>query len=196
MVLVLVGLVLSQTPAAPGEKSQELCSERVLAQLPAGVTEFEKLFQEQAQTPEDALKLWFDAIMLSIDPPTRERGLVMLGQATWSYRDQPDWRRSGLGSSLYQTLRNRPYLFNSYTKGASPTNGYAVDPNNYRLDILSSRARDDGDRYTVILACSGDTPRQVVLRRDPESMLYYVENFSGLLGEIQAPVGPTLRPRW
>lgn len=184
-------------PLSPGERMQERSVDpKQVRQSPAFV-EFQERFQARAQEPEAALKLWFDAALIVATAPTpqvRDQARAMLGSATWTFRDDPDWWQASRTRTLRDVLRNRPYTLASYCKGARPSNGYDVDPANYRLDLLVLKVDEKAARAQAVLGCSGaDSPRQVTLRRDPETGLYYVEGFVGLLPQVDPP---QMHGRW
>ncbi len=161
------------------------------ASLPTTVEELKERHAAQASTPEAALKLWFDSVFATMNRETGEEGAAMLGYLTIPYKDSPQWYRQSSARTFVERIKERPHIFRSYAKGSSPTNGYAMDPNNYELEVVSCMADSSGRGWAVVIRSSGaDSPRPVYLKKSDQTGLYYVDTFSNVYVDVRPPVDP------
>lgn len=161
------------------------------AELPKSLDELKARHADQGKTPEGALKLWFDAVLVSTDPANGETGPAMIGYLTVPYKDQQHWYRLSTARTFVERIQQKPYIFKSYAKGATPANGYAMDPNDYQLDITSSKQDDHGRGWAIAVKSGGaDSARKVYLRQSTSTGLYYVDTFNSLFVDVRSPVDP------
>jgi hypothetical protein len=159
----------------------------------AGVAEFgdwKKRHLEAGKTPEGALELWFEALFLYLEPESREVGRAGLQHLTISLRDDDGWERRPSSSRFVSRMRDpsHHHIFRSYAEGATPENGYAMDPESFQLRIEESSRDAHGRGWKVLLRSSGaDNPRPVYLRRSTTSGLWFVDGFANVYVGIRPP---------
>lgn len=153
--------------------------------LPVDYQDFKARYARQAVTPEGAVKLYFDAVFCYINPATRAEASKML---RYSMRLQQGWERGG----LYQTFVSRmvdPYyshIFRSFAAGTSVHNGYAMSPDNYRLDVIKIwDGHSTGDLQVSLRSSGADNPRPVYVRQ--YDGLWFVTNNAATYTEVRRP---------
>jgi hypothetical protein len=81
----------------------------------------------------------------------------------------------------------REYFFRSYAVGATPQNNYAMDRNDYRLDIVKRwSGHSSGDLQLSLRNGGADNPRVVYLRKFDG--LWFVTNNSSTFLDVRRPV--------
>lgn len=95
--------------------------------LPSSVEEFRARQATEATTAQGAAKLWFDAALVYETNPVLGTRLLSIAM-----KDK-EWMATV--PHLLDTLRLKPYVLRSYLKGATPEDGYRVNPDSYELDI-------------------------------------------------------------
>jgi hypothetical protein len=148
---------------------------------------------EEGKTPEGAIKLWFDALYLSLDPATRQLGRDLLQYLTIPLRDDDQWHRRPSNQTFVSRLDDHRYhhIFRSYAEGATPENGYSLDPTSYSLQIAGSERDKYGRGWKILLVSSGaDNPRPVYLKQSTTSDLWYVNSYANVYVGIRAPKLP------
>jgi hypothetical protein len=145
---------------------------------------------EEGKTPEGAIKLWFDALYLSLDPATRQLGRDLLQHLTIPLKDDDQWRRRPSNQTFVARLDDPRYhhIFRSYAEGATPENSYALDPTSYSLRISGSERDQYGRGWKILLVSSGaDNPRPVYLKQSTTSDLWYVNSYANVYVGVRAP---------
>jgi hypothetical protein len=146
--------------------------------------------QEEGKTPDGAIKLWFDALFMALDPATRELGRDLLQYLTVPLRDDDQWYRRPSNQTFVSRLDDPRYhhIFRSYAEGTTPENDYAVDPASYRLQIAGSERDQYGRGWKILLVSSGaDSPRPVYLRQSTTSGLWFVNSYANVYVGIRPP---------
>jgi hypothetical protein len=145
---------------------------------------------EDGKTPEGAIKLWFDALYLSLDPATRQLGRDLLQYLTIPLKDDDQWHRRPSNQTFVARLDDPRYhhIFRSYAEGATPENGYSHDPTSYTLQIKGSERDQYGRGWKILLVSSGaDNPRPVYLKQSTTSDLWYVSSYANVYVGIRSP---------
>lgn len=148
---------------------------------------------ELGTTPDGALKLWFEGLFLYSDPASRDLGRRVLQHLTLPFKDDPTWDERPSNLLFAGRLRDPAFshIFRSYAKGATPANGYAMDPVAFELEIRSSRSDAHGRGWRVLLASSGaDSPRPVYLKQSSQSGLWFVDGFANVYVGVRPPQSP------
>ncbi|WP_367339556.1 hypothetical protein [Aminivibrio sp.] len=156
-----------------------------LAALPKNYGEFKARYAQEGQTPEGAAKLYFDAVFCYINPDTRAEGSKML---RYSLRLRQGWESSPNNRTFVERMEDpdREYLFRSYAVGATPQNNYAMDRNNYRLDIIKRwSGHSSGDLQLQLRNGGADNPRPILLRKFDG--LWFVTNNSSTFVDVRRP---------
>jgi len=160
-----------------------VCSTAV-AQLPADVAQFQEQMTGRATSPQGAAKLWFDAVMVYT---TRDKaqGTAMITEMT---KDK-DWEATM--SYFVDALNNKAHLFRSYTKGATPDNGYRTDPDKYELVIVGKAHTrpfadyPEGEVVKLSLKSGGaELPRPMFMQRN-EDGIYKAREFSSICVDVR-----------
>ncbi len=148
---------------------------------------------ELGRTPDGALQLWFEGAFLYADPATRDLGRRVLEHLTLPFKGDPTWDERPSNQLFASRLRDpaHHHIFRSYARGATPANGYAVDPAAFELRVRSSRADGHGRGWRVLLESSGaDSPRPVYLRQGSDSGLWFVDGFANVYVGVRPPLTP------
>lgn len=140
-------------------------------------------YRSAGSDPSSVLPVWFHALLLYSEPQTIGTGRAVLQELN-SY---PSWETGSSGYFFKQQIESSPYIVRSYFAGATPENGYALDPNN--LEITITRV-DPGDGYTKIFVQSSgaDSPRPITLKLN-DSGLWQVDEFSSIYAGVRSPKG-------
>ena len=161
------------------------------------VTDFEgmkALHAEVGTSPEGALKLWFDAVFLYMDPETRDVGRQCLSYLTIGLKDDPDWDRTPSNRIFVDRMKDEAYhhIFRSYAKGATPDNGYRMDVAGFALDVEQSARDAHGRGWKVVLRSGGaDMPRPVYLKQSTSTDLWYVSLWANVYVDVRPPRDPS-----
>ena len=172
-------------PASTVQPVQQAAQALSASGLPTTYSVFKARCQSACQTPEGAVRMYFDAVYNYLDPAQREEASKML---RYILHAGPGWERSPNYNTFVQRLRDpaHHYIFRSFAAGTSPENGYRMTPDNYRLTITGKRQQAD-DFVAVHLVSSGaDSPRLVTLRRHEDGQWYVFSN-AGTYAQVRAP---------
>lgn len=147
------------------------------------------LYSQSATTPEGALKVWLTVTIMTASPNLGEhlRGRALLTELTPSLQGDPSpwWSRNST-DMFVSRLNTKGYIFYSYAVGATPANDYALDPNDWALNVESSRQDDYGRGWRVAIRSGGaDSPRPVYLTQ--QNGLWYVDQFNNVYVDIRPP---------
>ncbi len=157
---------------------------------PADLEGWKQRHSELGKTPEGALKLWFDAVFLCLDPARRELGRQVLQELSLPLRNDDTWYHRPSNRTFVTRLEDSSYhhIFRSYAKGTAPENGYAMDPGDYQLRIEGSQRDAHGRGWRLLLVSSGaDNPRPVYLRQSDKTGLWYVDGYGNVYVGIRPP---------
>ncbi|MBQ3626864.1 MAG: hypothetical protein II948_09005 [Synergistaceae bacterium] len=162
------------------------------AKLPATYKEFKARYQNEAKTPQGAVKLYFEGVFAFINPETRAEGGKMLRYAM--YADRPIER-----STYYATFVERMkdpdynYAFRSYAEGATPENNYSMNPDNFKIRFADKGKKDPGGYLRLGLRSSGaDSPRVVWVKKYDDG-LWYVINNAATYVQVKEPKSEQIR---
>ncbi len=152
--------------------------------LPQNYTEWEANALAAQETPEGALKMFFDAVFCYIDPAKRDEGRKML--ATIMHTEE-GWDRRPSNATFASRLKDTNYhhIFRSFAKGTSPENGYAMNPDDYELLIASKSPESDYLRVLVD-STGADSHRITWVKQYPDGK-WYVINCAGLYVGVRPP---------
>jgi hypothetical protein len=77
-------------------------------------------------------------------------------------------------------------LWRSYAKGATPENGYRMDPGHWELNFDRGYIEDNNLGIGLKLKSAGaDRPRVVYVTKNEKTGLYYVTNWKELLNDVR-----------
>ncbi len=187
----ILGLLLAFTTAAP------LSAKTVtLPGLPGSVSEFIKMRNQMAKTPEGGAALFVSAMIAY----SKDRDLGMkLFTIALDRRNVIKSRRGvykgyrPAGHFMYfiKRLNSRKYLASCYILGTSPSNGYAL-PSSYKLEITRNRYSKGSDgSIKVFVKCSGaDSPRPLRMKKNNRG-IWKVKSASSLFVGIRKPASTT-----
>lgn len=150
---------------------------------PGTYQEFKARYQQEARTPEGALKMYFVAVFSYIDESTRAEGSKMLRYAM--HVDRP-LEESPNYVTFLERLRDKDenHVFRSFAAGSSPENNYRMSIDDFELMIV--RQTEEADYLRVLLSSSGaDSPRSVWVKE--YDGLWYTINNSGTYLRVRAP---------
>lgn len=155
----------------------------VLAKLPRDVDEFRDRQTKEATRPEGAAKLWFEAIYTYGKEATRDAGRKMLSLGMVDEK----WEKN---TYFVDRMRTKPHIFRSYAQGATPGNGYKMDPDQFALQIVASEADKFREgAWRLMLQSSGtDKPRPLVLVKGADG-LWRVQTYNDIYGDVAPPAG-------
>ncbi|MCL2325893.1 MAG: hypothetical protein FWC40_05270 [Proteobacteria bacterium] len=153
------------------------------AKPPADMAEFQNRFVVEAKTPEGAVKLWFQGLLLWQNVVTRDLGRKILLATT---HDLPANFET---SAPHQTFRNRtfhePWIAWSFCAGTSPANGYKTDLDKCELTFTGSR--EEYDSWAVWLKSSGaDSNRKISLIKRADG-IWMISNYPGMYAGVRPP---------
>lgn len=153
--------------------------------LPRDYQDFKARYARQGVTPEGAVKLYFDAVFCYINPATRAEASKML---RYSMRLQQGWERSSFHRIFVERMEDPHYthIFRSFAAGTSVHDGYAMSPDNYRLDVIKIwDGHSSGDLQVRLRSSGADNPRSVYVRQ--YDGLWFVTNNAGTFAEVRYP---------
>ena len=159
------------------------CGE-AFAELPHSYKEFKARYRTEARTPEGALKLHFEAIFCYLDPATRAEGSKMVRYSM--YYPKPIEQSYNL-ATFVERLKDpkQRHIFRSYAAGTSPENSYAMDPNDFELELIGKRLDSDGYTKIEISSSGADSPRRVWMKE--HDGLWYTENNTAVYVQVREP---------
>lgn len=162
------------------------------AELPKTLDELKQRHAEAGKTPEGALKLWFDACFVFMNPDTRPAGAEMIQYLTIPYKDQPKWFEAASARLFVERLTRaeHQHIFRSYAKGTSPENAYAMDPNEWELNWQRNNPNHEKGLQCYIVSTGADTPRPVYMKQSNQTQLWYVSDHANVYTGIRPPVDP------
>ena len=169
--------------------SAVLYSHTAQAELPRDYQEFKARYQQQARTPEGALKLYFEAVFCYINETTRSEGAKMLRYAM--HVDRP-LEQARSYTTFIERMRDpdENHVFRSFAVGTSPQNSYQMSPDNFELMI--TRSTPEPDYLKLYLQSSGaDSPRGIWMKE--YDGLWYTINNAGTYSQVREPQSRTKR---
>lgn len=173
------------------------------AELPKTLEEFQAQVAEKATDPKGATKLFFDGIFIYLNGEKELGKLCIMEMSRYK-----EWGESQ-HRMLLERMESQPYIYRSYAKGATPDNGYQMDPNEYELvfhgevNLKPYTDKDEG-AYAKLFVRSGgaDSPRSLTLMRNSQGQ-YKVYEFSTINVGVRPPkaaLDPSLPeskdPKW
>lgn len=160
------------------------------AELPKSLEDLQGRIPTEAKTPEGAIKLWFDCVFVYLGGD-KELGAQLITEMT---KDK-DW--AGTMSYFVDAMDNKPYVWRSYVKGATPENKYQMDPNEYELELrdVTLKPYDDYEEGKVVrikvFSSGADSLRPFFLERNSRGE-YKAREFSSLCVGVKPPVEPVI----
>lgn len=106
----------------------------------------------------------------------------------YSLHEQKNWEKSAAWATFVSRLKDPSYhyIFRSFAQGTSPQNSYAMDPDDYQLIFVGTRAETDYVQVTL-KSTGADSPRPVQVRKF-EDGLWYVTNNHGTYVQVRPSV--------
>jgi len=146
-------------------------------------------YNQSATTPEGAVKVWLTVVMMATSGNLSEhlRGRELLTELTPDLQGDPSpwWERTST-DRFVERINTKAYIFGSYAVGATPANGYALDPNGWQLNVESSAQDGYGRGWRVSIRSGGaDTSRPVYLQQIDG--LWYIDEFANVYVDIRPP---------
>jgi len=164
-------------------------SQPVLVTSLTSAAQVRDLYAAEAVTPEGALKVWLTcAIMMTSRNLNEYRlGRGLIGELTLPHQGNPEWYTLYSQRTFLGRLDSHPHTFRSYAVGATPTNGYAMDPNAWQLNVASSAADASRGWRVSITSGGADSPRPVYLRQGDDG-LWYVNEYANVYVDVRPPL--------
>lgn len=134
------------------------------AKLPEDMADYQNRYAKEATTPEGALKLWHEGLMLYQEPISRSLGKKILVAITEGM--PADFEKNAMHATFVNRVIEEPQIIRSYCAGTSPENAYKADPNNCELTITRSTEEYDGTWAIWLKSSGADSTRKVVLTKD------------------------------
>lgn len=154
------------------------------ARLPRNFQTFRDEYKRVAKTPEGAARMFFDAVYAYLEEDLNEEASNMVALCL---REKPGWEKRATYSYFAERLYDRPYIFRSYAKGTSPKNNYAMNPENYTLNIVE--VKDDpayvGAKRVSIRSSGADSLRPLILRN--YNGYWFVSNCCAIYSDVRFP---------
>lgn len=145
---------------------------------------------EKGATPEGALELWFDAVLLYLDEESRDQAREAIEYLTIRFKDEPKWDGQPSNRIFVERLRDPAYshIFRSYAVGTNPENAYSIGPAGFDLNVEESAEDKYGRGWRILLRSSGaDASRPVYMKRSTSTGLWYVSEFANVYVGIRPP---------
>ncbi len=177
---ILVTVVLAVLIAIPAQ-----------AQLPQTLDEMKAQHVLLGAEPQGAVKNFLDACFVYMNPETRSAGREMLQYLTIPLKSDANWDRLPSNRLFAERLTDERYahVWRSYAVGATPANGYAMDPNEWELNFERTHRHDDDERGLQVYLRSGgaDAPRVVYVLQSTQTDLWYVNIWNSLFVDVRPP---------
>ena len=171
-----------------------LCCSAAYAALPKTYKDFKARYQEEASTPEGAVKMYFEGVFAFMNPETRAEAGKMLRYALYS---ETPIERSTYYATFVERMKDPDYnyCFRSYAQGSTPENDYSMDPDDFKIMFAGKAVRDPGGYLRLPLKSSGaDSPRIVWVKKYDDG-LWYVINNAATYVQVKDPRSVVLRRR-
>lgn len=154
------------------------------AKLPEDMADYQNRYAKEAKTPEGALKLWHEGLMLYQESISRDLGRKILVAIT----DQlpADFEKNSMHATFVNRVTTEPQIIRSYCAGSTPENNYKADPNKCELTITRSTEEYDGTWAIWIKSSGADSTRKVVLTKDGEH--WKISSYPGIYMGIRPAV--------
>ncbi len=135
-------------------------------------------------TPEGAVKMYFDGVYSYMNPKTRNEGQKML---RYILREDADWDTKPSMNTFVSRMKdpNQHYIFKSFAKGSTPENGYLMDINNYELMFVNKAKETDYTRV-MIKSSGSDTDKGVWVKQFSDGNWHVINN-ANLYGNVRKP---------
>ena len=153
------------------------------AKLPQNYSEFKARYQSEGRTMEGAAHLYFEAVFSYLNESTRSEASKMLRYAM--YMPMPLEQ-----SNSYKTFVDRMkdsdfhYIFRSFAEGTSPENSYAMSPDKFKLNIVSTRKESDFT-HLFLRSSGADSPRSIWMQE--HDGLWYTINNASTYSQVREP---------
>lgn len=168
------------------------------AQLPQTLDEMKAQHVLLGVQPEGAVKSFIDACFVYANPETRDQGREMLQYLAIPLKSDANWDSSPGNRLFAERLTDERYahVWRSYAVGATPENGYQMDPSNWELNFERIHRHDDDDRGLQVYLRSGgaDTSRVVYVKQSTTTGLWYLNIWHTLFVDIRPPAQDA--PAW
>jgi hypothetical protein len=162
------------------------------AALPVSLDDFKAQHAELAKTPEGAAKCLFDAVYVYMNEETRDAGREMIQYVIIEFKDEPKWDSLPTSRIFVERMKDPAYhhIFRSYAKGTSPENGYAMDPNDYELNVERANPNHDKGFQLYLRSSGADIARPIYLKQSTTTQLWYILDHKNIYTGIRPPKDP------
>ncbi len=143
--------------------------------------------------PIEALKLWFEAVFLYLEPDSRDLGRGLLQYLTIPFKQDTSWDRRPSNGTFVARMKDarHHHIFRSYARDSLPENGYRLDPASWQLAVERSVEDPHGRGWTVAVRSSGaDSARPVYLKKSTKTGLYFVDKHANVYVGVRPPQDP------
>ena len=171
--LIFVILALTVCVATPAK-----------AVLPVTFQEFKDRYQTEGRTMDGAAHLYFEAVFCYMNEATRSEASKMLRYAM--YQPNSELEKSQNYGTFMSRLKDPAYhyIFRSFAAGTSPENSYSMNPDNFQLNIVATRAESDFHRL-YLKSTGADSDRNIWMRQ--YDGLWYVINNASTYAQVREP---------
>lgn len=161
------------------------------AQLPQTLDEMKAQHVLLGVEPQGAVKCFLDACFVYMNEGTRDQGREMIQFLAIPLKSDANWDRLP-GNRLFAERLTDPgfaHVWRSYAVGATPENGYLMDPDNWELSFERTHREEGDDRGTQVYLRSGgaDNPRVVYVKQSTTTGLWYLNIWNTLFVDIRPP---------
>ncbi|MBO4318651.1 MAG: hypothetical protein J5855_10330 [Mailhella sp.] len=170
---VYTGYVRQPQPQYAPQPNYQRPDPPVMHGLPRDFQDFKARYASMGRTPRGAVKMYFDAVFSYIEG-NKDEALKMI---RYSMHEGKGWDYTGYHSTFIERLKDprNHYIFRSFALGTSPQNNYAMDPNNYRLNIYDQREMH-GYTQVQLVSSGSDSLRTVQVKRFDDGLWYIIQN--------------------
>ncbi len=173
------------TSVAKGVKSLSIQKPKQdYGKLPTTYAEWKERIPEMLNTPEGAVKMYFDGVYAYMNPKTRTEGQKML---RYILRLEADWDKRSSMQTFVSRMKDpdQQYIFRSFAKGTSPSNGYAMNPDTYEL-MFSSKTKETDYTRVMIKSSGADSTKGAWVKQFPDGNWHVINN-ANLYGNVRKP---------
>ena len=135
--------------------------------------------------PEGTITLWLEAVIRVQEGD--ENAWRAVQYLTIPLKNDPSWMKLAGNSYFVNEVRSKNPSFRSFINGSSPENGYSVDLNNLRVSIESDADNGSLGRKFFLESSGAERARPISLKKSDQTGLYYVNEYSSMYVDVQAP---------
>ena|GEM_PF-2897755 len=154
------------------------------AKLPKDFQDFKARYENEAETEEGALQLFFEAVFCYLKTETRDEASKMLRYAL--HLSQPIERLNTM-ATFVERMKDESlhHIFKSYAVGATPQNSYKMSPDNFKFEVTKKTTHPDKDVTVFIRSSGADSPRPVRMRK--YDGLWYTTSIGSVISKVREP---------